>query len=188
MNNTHVYYKKLNEKSIFVYDFCNSTMNNIPEDQRKKLVNRADFKVVRINKDHFLKEPLIKKIHEQFEISFAGIFILEKNTACEFHIDEPRKVAINMLLSSGISHSIFKKENKESDNAYQYEFEELIFEEKYFYLYNVSKEHSVINFDKPRYMFSIKFKDGKLSYDELSKWCEENNLLENQNKISNYTQ
>jgi hypothetical protein len=179
MNNTDRYYKKLNEKSVFLYDFCNSLMSELSEEQRKKIVNRADFKVLKVKNDHVLKESILKKIHEQFEISFAGIFILEKNTGCEFHIDEPRKAAINMLLSSGISHSIFKKENKESDNTYQYEFEELIFEEKSFYLYNVSTEHCVINFDKPRYMFSIKFKDGNLYYDEVLKWCEENNLLEN---------
>lgn len=188
MSNIDQYYKKLNQKSIFLYDFCNSLMNKLSEEQRKKLVNRADFKIVKVKIDHVLKEPILKKIHEKFEISFAGIFILEKNTGCEFHIDEPRKSAINMLLSSGVSHSIFKKENKETDNMYQYEFQELIFEEKSFYLYNVSREHCVINFDKPRYMFSIKFKDGKLSYHEVMEWCKENNLLENQNIVSNYTQ
>jgi hypothetical protein len=181
MKDTDLYYEKLKEKSIFLYDFCNSAIKNLTEDQRKKLPNRADFKTIRINKDYLLEEPIIKKIHDQFEISFAGIFILEKNTGCNFHVDEPRKVTINMLISSGISHSIFKKESTDSDNMYQYEFEELIFEEKTFYLYNVSREHCVINFDKPRYMFSVKFKDGKLSYNELFKWCKENNLLENQN-------
>lgn len=182
MTDTELYYKKLQEKSIFLYDFCNSAIKNLTYEDRKKLPNRADFKTIRIGKEYFLKEPIIKKIHDEFEISFAGIFILEKNTGCSFHIDEPRRVTINMLLSSGVSHSIFKKENKETDNMYQYEFEELKFEEKTFYLYNVSKEHCVINFDQPRYMFSVKFKDGKLSYDELSKWCKENNLLEDQNK------
>lgn len=181
MSNTDVYYKKLKEKSVFLYDFCNSAIKNLTYEERKKITNRADFKTIKISKDYFLKEPIIKRIHDQFEISFAAIFILEKNTGCEFHIDEPRKTAINMLLSSGVSHSIFKKENKESDNIYQYEFEELVFEEKTFYLYNVSNEHCVINFDKPRYMFSIKFKDGKLTYNDLFEWCKVNNLLEDQN-------
>lgn len=182
MNGTDLYYKKLKDKSVFLYDFCNSAIKNLTYEERKKLPNRADFKTIRINKDYFLKEPIIKKINDQFEISFAGIFILEKNTGCNFHVDEPRNVAINMLLSSGVSHSLFKKDTKESTNIYQYEFEELIFAEKTFYLYNVSNEHCVINFDKPRYMFSIKFKDGNLTYKELFNWCEENNLLEDQNK------
>jgi hypothetical protein len=180
VNNTDLYFKKLNQKSIFLYDFCNSLMNHLSEEKRKKLVNLADFKVFKVKNDHVLKEPILKKIHEQFEISFAGIFILEKNTGCNFHIDEPRKATINMLLSSGVSHSIFKKEDKDSDNIYQYEFEELIFEEKTFYLYNVTKEHAVINLDKTRYMFSIKFEDSNLNYNELFKWCQENHLLENQ--------
>jgi hypothetical protein len=180
VSNTDLYYKKLKDKSIFLYDFCNKAVKNLTYEQRKKLINRADFKTIRINKDYFLQEPILKKIHEQFEISFAGIFVLERNTGCNFHIDEPRNVAVNMLISSGISHSIFKKD-VDSTNMYQYEFEELIFEEKTFYLYNVSNEHCVINFDQPRYMFTIKFKDGKLSYNELFEWCEKNHLLENQN-------
>lgn len=179
MNGTDVYYKKLIEKSTFLYDFCNSAIKNLTYEERQKLPNRADFKTIRISKDYFLKEPIIKKIHDQFEISFAGIFILEKNIGCNFHIDEPRKVTINMLLSSGVSHSLFKKNTNELTNMYQYEFEELVFDEKTFYLYNVSNEHCVINFNKPRYMFSVKFKDGNLPYNKLFDWCMKHNLLEN---------
>jgi hypothetical protein len=181
MKGTDVYYKRLKEKSVFLYDFCNSAIKTLTKEQRNQLQNRADFKTIRISKDYFLKEPIIEKIHNQFEISFACIFILEKNTGCSFHVDEPRKSTINMLISSGVSHSIFKRDNPETDNMYQYEFEELIFEPKIFYLYNVSKEHCAINFNQPRYMFSVKFKDGKLPYNELFDWCQNNNLLENQN-------
>lgn len=182
MNDTDIYYKKLKDESIFLYDFCNSAIKNLTYEERIKLPNRADFKTIRINKDYFLKEPIIKRIHDEFEISFAGIFILEKNTGCNFHIDEPRNVTINMLLSSGVSHSLFKKHTAELTNMYQYEFEELVFDKKTFYLYNVSNEHCVINFDKPRYMFSVKFKDGSLTYKELFDWCKKNSLLEDQNK------
>jgi len=177
MNESDLYYKKLKNKSTVWYHLCNSAIKNLTEEDRKKLKNRADFKVIKVNKETFLQEPILKKLNDHFEISFAAIFVLEKNIGCNFHVDEPRNVAINMLLSSGLSHSIFKKK-KELDNSYQYEFEELIFEEKVFYLYNVSEEHCVLNFDKPRFMFSIKFKNGKLTYEELFNWCKENNMFE----------
>jgi hypothetical protein len=179
MNGTDPYFKKLKDKSIFLYDFCNSIIENL-DYQRKKIIQLPEFKALKINESSFIQEPIIKKIHETFEIGVAAMYILEKNTGCDFHIDEPevRNVAINMLLSSGVSHSVFKTKQ---ENSYNYEFKELIFEKKSLYLYNVSKPHAVMNFDKTRYMFSVKFKDGKLSYDELFKWCEENNLLENQN-------
>lgn len=187
MNDTDLYYKKLKDESTFIYDLCNSLIQEFTEDQRKKFIYLPEFKVFKINENYFTQEPVIKKIHEKFEIGLAGIFILEKNTGCDFHVDESevRNVAINMLISSGVSHSVFKTKQ---DGSYTYEFQELIFEPKNFYLYNVSKEHAVMNFDKTRYMFSIKFKNSSLSYNELFKWCEENNLLENQNKVSNYTQ
>ena len=84
---------------------------------------------------------------------------------------------MNMLLSSGISHSVFKEKEK-LENPYQFKLQELIFEEKFFYLYNVSEEHCVLNFDKPRFMFSLKFRDGDLTYNEVFDWCKENNMLE----------
>lgn len=179
MNVTDFYFKPLNQKSVFLYHFCNSIVNNFTEDHQKKIIQLPEFKAFKINYNTFIQEPIIKTIHEKFEIGVAAMYILEKNTGCDFHIDEPevRNVAINMLISSGVSHSVFKIKQEDS---YNYDFEELIFEKKTFYLYNVSKPHAVMNFDKTRYMFSIKFKDAKLTYDELFQWCKENNLLENQ--------
>jgi len=187
MNDTGIYFKKLNQRSIFLYDFCTSIIQKFSEEENKKFIYLPEFKVFKIAEDYFTQEPVIKKIHEEFQIDLAGIFILEKHTGCDFHIDEPevRKVTINMLISSGNSHSVFKTKK---DSSYTYEFKELVFEEKSFYLYNVSREHGVINFDQTRYMFSIKFKNNNLTYDHLFEWCKKNNLLENEDKISNYTQ
>jgi len=177
MNSTDLYYKKLENKSVFLYDYCNSIIDNLSDNERENLEYYYNFQSIVIDESDFLKEPIIKTIHQQFEISIAGLIILEKNTGYEPHIDAPRDVAINMLISSGVSHSMFKTDEKSS--KYQYKFKELIFEEKSFYLYNTSIEHSVINFDKPRYMFSLRFDDGRLTYNDVFNWCKENNLLEN---------
>ena len=89
-----------------------------------------------------------------------------------------------MLISSGRSHSIFKIEDWPWEGrkfvGEEWHFEELIFEEKTFYLYNTDMPHSVINFEQTRYMFSLKFKNADLTYKELYDWCEENDLLEHE--------
>ena len=159
---------------------------------KKIPLNTRDNRSFEILKGFWEKE--VKKI---WNISFSDVdhvwFDVQETNKIDHHerhaqsinllnYDDPYDAFVIMDGLGGDSWwSIFKKDKPETDNTYQYGFEELIFEEKTFYLYNVSKEHCVINFDKPRFMFSVKFKDGKLSYDELFKWCEENNLLENQN-------
>ena len=177
MNESDLYYKKINQESTFLYDYCNSAIEKLTEEKIKDLPYLADFKSVRINRDIFLKDLVLKKLNEKFDIQLAAILILEKNIGCNFHVDSFRKVTVNMLLSSGISHSVFKK-RKKLENPYQFELQELIFEKKFFYLYNVSEEHCVLNFDRPRFMFSLKFRDGDLTYNEVFDWCKENNMLE----------
>lgn len=190
MNGTDLYYKKLKNKSVFLYDICNAAIKNLTEEKRKKLEYYYNFQAIRITENYYLREPILEKINAQFKIKTAAIMILEKNTGYSFHIDGPRDVAINMLISSGISHSLFKLEDWIDEgrtvpldsNGEQYKFEELVFEEKTFYLYHTAMKHGVINFNKPRYMFSLRFDDGSLSYKDLYDWCEENNLLENEDK------
>jgi hypothetical protein len=187
MTNTDLYYKKLKDKSVFLYDICNSAIQNLTEEKRKNLEYYYNFQAIRVTENFYIKEPILKKINEQFKIRGAAILILEKNTGYSFHVDGPRSVAINMLISSGISHSFFKRENwidegrinPVDSNGEQYKFEELIFEEKTFYLYHTAIKHGVMNFDKPRYMFSIRFDNGDLTYQEVFEWCKQNDLLEN---------
>jgi hypothetical protein len=179
MKDTDPYFKKLKEKSIFLHDYCSYVSQNFSNCPPEKFISLPEFVGFEIDKNHLLREPVIKKIDEKFEIGMAGIFISEKNSGCDFHVDEPelRNVAINMLISSGVSHSIFK--TKQS-NSYRFNFKELVYEEKFFYLYNVTSLHSLINFNKSRCVFSIKFKDSQLSYNQLFKWCKENYLFENE--------
>lgn len=178
MSNTDLYYKKLKNQSVFLYDFCNSAIEKLTEEKRKKLEQYHNFQAIFINKNFYLQEPILEKINTHFEINCAGIIILEKNTGYSFHVDDTRNVTINMLISSGKYHSLFKIEDYTKE---KYKFEELIFEEKTFYLYNTAIQHGVINFDKPRYMFSLKFDNENLTYQEVFKWCKQNNLLEDQN-------
>ena len=59
MNGTDPYFKKLKDKSIFLYDFCNSIIENL-DDQRKKIIQLPEFKALKINESSFIQEPIIK--------------------------------------------------------------------------------------------------------------------------------
>lgn len=187
MSITDSCFKKLKYKSISLYDICNTAVKNLeklPKEKRKKLKYYYNLQAFDIPEKFYLQEPLLQKINSQFKINFASVYISQKQTGYPFHRDGHRNVTINMLISSGISHSLFKIEDWIYEDrefvAEEWHFEELVFEERKFYLYNTDMPHGVINFDKTRYMFSVKFEDEDLTYKELYDWCEKNNLLENE--------
>ena len=181
-------YKKLKDKSVFLYDFCSlgvEAVEKLPEEVvQEKLKYYCNLQAFDIPKKFYLQEPILEKINSQFEINLASVFLSQKQTGYPFHKDGHRNVTINMLISSGRSHSIFKIEDWPWEGrkfvGEEWHFEELIFEEKTFYLYNTDMPHSVINFEQTRYMFSLKFKNADLTYKELYDWCEENDLLEHE--------
>jgi hypothetical protein len=72
-----------------------------------------------------------------------------------------------MLIDGGASHCIFTNEQYAVVNNIQ----ELKYEPKTYYALNVQNYHSVINFEKPRYMFSLEFDEDKniLTFDQLIK-------------------
>jgi hypothetical protein len=178
-------FKKLKHKSVYLYDICNSAvrnLENLPKEKRTNLKYYCNLQAFDIPEKFYLQEPLLEKINSQFKIKVASVCISQKQTGYPFHKDGHRNVTINMLISSGVSHSLFKIEDWVWEDrefvGEEWHFEELIFEEKTFYLYNTDLPHSVINFERDRYMFSIVFEDNKLTYKELYNWCEENDLLE----------
>jgi len=178
-------FKQLKYKSVCLYDFCNlavKKVENLSKEERKKLKYYYNLQAFDIPEKFYLQEPLLEKINSQFKIKVASVYISQKQTGYPFHTDGYRNVTINMLISSGISHSLFKIEDWVFENrlfvAEEWHFEELVFKEKTFYLYNTDLPHGVINFEKDRYMFSIVFEDNRLTYKELYDWCEKNDLLE----------
>lgn len=188
MSITDSCFKKLKYKSTVLYDICNlcvESIEKLPEEVRnEKLKYYYNLQAFDIPKKFYLQEPLLEKINAQFEIKVAPVFISQKQTGYPFHTDGHRNVTINMLISSGMSHSIFKIEDWPHEGrkfvAQEWHFEELIFEERTFYLYNTDIPHSVINFEQNRYMFSLKFENEDLTYKQVYDWCEKNNLLENE--------
>lgn len=125
------------------------------------------FKVSQIPLPIILQEPLLNSIHQSYKIKSGGIIRLDPNRCYRWHQDAVRGGSVNMLLYHKESFVLFG--NAVSDSDDQFEIMRMEYEPNQFYLFNNQAMHTVVNFDSPRYMFTIEFEldKTKLSYDEL---------------------
>lgn len=101
-------------------------------------------------------EPLLTKINQRYKIARVGIIKVERNHSYRWHQDSNRGVSINMLLTPDIeSFTLFSDCNDVSVD--QFEIARLNYEPRTFYLFNNQMMHCVINFDRPRYLFTTEF-------------------------------
>jgi len=128
------------------------------------------------------REPLLSEIYRRHRFK-AGILRLGPRSYYDWHIDTRRGVGVNVLLSTGgHHHSLFSPDysevhddgdttgnHKMDPRVYLHRFEELEYEPHIYYLYNNQVHHTVYNFGKTRYLFSIEFEEDKdsLSYNGL---------------------
>jgi len=114
-------------------------------------------------------EPVLSYINSKFSITNIGVLRMPPNRCYDWHQDDVRGVSVNMLLSSADNHShcLFSRGWVNSD---QIEIDELVYLPKKLYLFNTQISHTVINFNKPRYMFSVQFEKDKtnLTFDDIS--------------------
>lgn len=107
-----------------------------------------------------LTDPLLKQIYDKHSFG-GGILVLPQSQLYDWHTDINRGVSINMLLTPEIhSHCVLR---------YGTFIMDLPYKKDTYYLFNPQVEHMVMNFEKPRYMFSIEFHEDKtqLSYKQL---------------------
>jgi len=113
-----------------------------------------------IGRDSFLRE--LRGRHN----FTAAVLKMDLNSIYNWHVDDNRGVAVNMLLDGRDSHCIFT-----NDKGYDVvnSIRELRYKPERYYLFNTQTYHSVINFSKPRYLFSLEFDEDKshLTYDQL---------------------
>jgi hypothetical protein len=150
-----MYSKKLGKSTTVSEYFTNNSHNLVFNEY-------YGFQVADVPMDIVLGEEVLRKIDSEFAINLAGIVKLERNRCYKWHQDAKRGVSINMLLSSGDSHCLFGSDSESDD---QYKITELKYEPETFYLFNNQIMHTVINFDKPRYLFTVEFVKDK---DELT--------------------
>lgn len=169
MNNDHKFFCKLNIKSEVISQIKNKIQNSIESDWRDYLglsifyidVNNliADAKIVK----------LIKDIGDEGRI---GIQRAIPNSCYDWHTDAYRFASINMLIDGFDSMCIF------GNNMPYKKFTELSVikhEPATYYLMNVSKFHTVYNFNNQRYILSLSIP--KKSFEEVKEYLKENDMI-----------
>jgi hypothetical protein len=123
-----------------------------------------NFDLVLLPTEILQKDPFLQNVSSKFRLR-AGVLRLPTNTCYDWHTDDERGVAINMLLTPEVrSNCLFTKGGDTS-----FKFEELVYEPDTFYIFNTQVEHTVLNYEKPRYLLSVEFELTKehLSFNDL---------------------
>lgn len=149
---------EIKAKSKIFNDLVSIKDNNDP------FVDYFNFEVKFVSPDVTNKDPFLRALNKSHRFN-AAILRINQNSIYNWHIDDNRGVSVNMLIDGGASHCIFTNEEYAVVNNIQ----ELKYEPKTYYALNVQNYHSVINFEKPRYMFSLEFNEDKniLTFDQL---------------------
>lgn len=109
---------------------------------------------------------VIKEINKEFPIYRAGILRMNPYQSYHWHKDETRQVSVNMLLSAHDTSNCLFGIPKNRDNMY---FTELKYQSSTLYLFNTQVLHTVINFQEPRFLFSLEF-DPDITYEMIYNW------------------
>lgn len=124
-------------------------------------------------KELIIEDTFLSWLDERYEF-IGGILRMEPYHQYDWHIDTRRGVGINMLLNpdDGFSSCMFTETPERLvKNIYPIKYNP-----KTYYIFNTQQPHCVINFSKPRYLFSIEFALDKdsLSYDDLRRDVKKN--------------
>lgn len=97
----------------------------------------------------------------------CGIIKMKPNTFYDWHVDTNRGVSINMQL--GVANSFCVFEDGERLNEMVGRFTSLEYHINTYFVFNNQVPHTVYNFDRIRYLFSLEFEEDKtkLTFDQL---------------------
>jgi len=116
-----------------------------------------DLDVNSVNKIIDENETL-RSINKILKISHCFIMKVNINSWVAWHYDYPKKgPVINLVLTTkGKSHSLFTYNIPDTSNLI-----ECNYQPHQFCLYNTELLHSILNFEEPRYLFSVIFERGQ---------------------------
>lgn len=121
-----------------------------------------NFDAIRVRNRELEQDKFFLNLHK-FSSFKCGIIKLEPNTFYNWHTDARRKVSVNMLLGQTHSHTLFCLNFGDILGK----FEEIKYEPNTCYLFNNTIHHTVINFDNPRYLFSLEFDNKNIDFNEV---------------------
>lgn len=141
----------------------------IKEIERKDWVEKNGFSILKLS-------PLLFKNTKIFELILKHkgtplIFKMNPMTWYDWHTDETRTCAINMLLS-GYDSKCFFGDRKNRDIV---SLTELTYQVDTYYLLNTQVKHAVLNLSNTRYLLSIGFEHPNTYEDILNYYKETTN-------------
>jgi hypothetical protein len=142
--------------SVKIQEYFNNNKHSL------EYVNYYGFALSQLPEQVYLEEPLLNDINSEYKISGCSIIKLDPFRCYKWHQDAQRGVSINLLLSPE-SRSTVLFGNSVLDSEDQFEIAEFQYEANYFYLFNTQAMHTVINYEQPRYLFSLEFEQDKHS-------------------------
>jgi hypothetical protein len=124
-----------------------------------------NFKALLLSPHFVHQDKLLRDLATKREY-MAGLLEMPASTSYNWHVDTDRHCGLNMLVyDDGESRCLFAPDGIQVVMP----FVELKYEPNTFYAFNTKLPHSVLNFTKNRYMFSLEFigKDYGLTYETL---------------------
>lgn len=148
-------YKEINTKPEFINKWFNENRTAINDFE-----DWAGFDVFKLDKHLFIQnEPILNDVNNAFEIVNMAILKMDPHKFYKPHTDNFKKCKLNMLLTTQhMSHCLFIDDDSN--------IVEVPYEENTLYIFDTTKIHMIINFEKPRYLFSVSF-NNDVTYEEV---------------------
>ena len=130
-------------------------MEKVKSSQESDWKKIIEMTLLKLSIDDFADDPKIVEIINRFGCEERlSVYKSVPNTCYGWHSDAIRNASMNMLLAGWDSQCVFgdMKALREINNI-----KILKYEPNRYFLMNVSKFHTVFNFNNPRYMLSIGF-------------------------------
>jgi hypothetical protein len=157
-NNGDFAYEVVNQSEII----CALTCIAADENEWQPYYN---FKAKHVPMEVLLKDHFLQWLDSRYGFK-AGLLMMEPFTQYDWHVDDRRGVGVNLLLSyEDRSVCMFT----DDANALVKDIFPYTYRPDTYVIFNTQVPHCVINFEKPRYLFTIEFNKDKteLSFDDL---------------------
>lgn len=168
MDNIDYFYKLQNKSSL-----AENIKNKITTALESDWYNFLDMSILPLNVSEFKNDIGLLSIIDKFNCyEKLGVYRYSPNFCYQWHIDSIRNAAINMQIDGADSFCAFGElaQARKFDKV-----ERLVYEPSTYYLINTSKQHTVFNFDNPRFILSIGIPK-PITYNEVKQFIIDNNL------------
>lgn len=115
-----------------------------------------NFMAKKIPDEVVQKDEFLAKVYEA-EPFMAGITMMHPMTVYDWHVDSKRGATLNMLVDAGACLTMFTT----PEANYVRPIRVAEYTPEYYHFFNTQVPHTVFNFDKPRYLFTVEFQKSR---------------------------